>query len=190
MTTEKHQLFLKHLDESAPAVWQVAQWLFSQGSVARVNPTRRAKNAAEWREFTDNGDIEISHRVEVKHSSTDFTGRHDWPYPRFMVCAAKAYDESFPKPCAFYVLAASGRYLAMVPGNTSPLWTLDEWPSKKYGGEFKDYYFAPLDVIIWIDMMEGQKQLAAVVEVEPEKVPPTLIRDPGTNCAMKSSIAP
>jgi len=74
-----HDKFL-HLDKSESAVWDVAKWLHGRGHSVEINCGAKAPDSSQWKKYVDNGDLEIALKVEVKHLSADFIGKHDWPF--------------------------------------------------------------------------------------------------------------
>ncbi len=144
-----HARFTRHLTDSHDSVWKVAQWLFKRGHHVRVGQISRPRKRDEWRENTDNGDIEISLRIEVKHLSTQFTGRDDWPFPDFIVCATGQWDRAVPKPYAYVYISKDNLHLAVLKGDSSKLWTMDRRKDRRYEGVEQDFYLAPMERVWW-----------------------------------------
>jgi len=143
-----HGRFLKHLDESQVGVWTVAQWLASKGYAVTVTPSSRAPTHGDWKQHADNGDLQITQRVEVKRLSREFTGRDDWPFKdKFIVCAKHAWDSAQPKPYAYVILSASMRHAGIVKGDSRDTWYVEPRTDRRYDGVRQDCYFAPLSVV-------------------------------------------
>jgi hypothetical protein len=153
MMTENHSKFIGHLRESKAAVWLVAQWLNSKGYSVKVNPIREAPEHAKWEGYADDGDIEISQRVEVKRLSSEFTSAHDWPHGRhFIVCAKHSFDRAAPKPFAYVYLSKSGTSAAVVIGSTKGSWYAEKRRDQRYSDVYQTFYFCPLEHIKFISL--------------------------------------
>lgn len=124
MTGARHQAFLRDLERSQDAVWHVSRWLSRRGLCVRVPPTSFAPRAEDWRDYSDSGDLFIEQRVEVKHLSAQFTGRHDWPFPDFIVCGKGAHDRAEPKPYCYIVLSKDKQTAGIVMGDTDHEWSV------------------------------------------------------------------
>jgi hypothetical protein len=146
---ENNRLFLKFLDESQPAVMAVADWLRSMGFPVRINPTFKAPTRAEWRDYADGGDLEIAQRIEVKRRSFSFTGREDFPYESFFVCAKHSFDRARPKPHAYVILSSDMAHAGIVYGKDSQLWTVERKQDTRRIGYSQEFYIAPLDSVRW-----------------------------------------
>ena len=80
---KNHPTFKKNLRASQRGVWDTAQWLGTFGMKVTVNPTQEADSYKNRHAFMDDGDIEISQKIEVKVLGDEFTGQHDWPFNRW-----------------------------------------------------------------------------------------------------------
>lgn len=149
MSAENHTRFLTHLSESDAGVWLAARWLHSIGYNVKVNCASKAAKHEDWKKHTDNGDLEISQRVEVKNLSIDFTCRNDWPYgDNFIVCAKHAWDNAVPKPFGFIYLSKSQSHAAVLKGDTSGQWIVSTRKDSRYQGDYsQEFYFAPLELV-------------------------------------------
>ena len=78
--------FAKHLENSVAGVFLGAQVFHKKGYTVKVNPSLLAPSSEEWENYADNGDLEVSMRVEVKQSGYDFTNRDDFPFKSRIVC--------------------------------------------------------------------------------------------------------
>ena len=142
-----HQWFLKELDKSAKAVWMVAHWLNSRGHNVTVNAAGRAPTHADWVDYADNGDLNISLRVEVKALTADFTSAEDWPFRgKFIVCAKHAFDRAVPKPYGYIYLNKAKTNMAMVMCQTSKKWYVEKRTDKRTNIE-QEFYLCPLDEV-------------------------------------------
>ena len=148
-----HPKFLQHLRDSESTRWLVAQYLSSRGNTVSIPPMREAPTAKEWEEYADNGDLEISHRIEVKRLSVDFTNASDWPFGQdFIVCAKHAFDRAKPKPLAFFVVSKSGTHAAIVRSATASKWNVAQRTDRRYKDVSQQFLFAPLDCVEWVEL--------------------------------------
>ena len=96
--------FVEDLKQSADAVRRAAQWLSEKGYPVIIRPTFIRPTADKMAEFSDNGDLEIKQRVEVKRRlTTDFTSRNDFPFQTVIVDVCHAYDNARPKPYCYII---------------------------------------------------------------------------------------
>lgn len=149
-----HDRFLKHLDKSQEAVWRVAGWLNDKKKLpVQVNPGGRAPLSSEHESYADNGDLTVGMRVEVKRLSRSFTGRDDWPFKDFMVCARHSWDKAVQKPYAYVIVNKEGTHAALVKGETYPSWDVIERSDRRYEhGYSQEFYLCPLELVKWEKM--------------------------------------
>lgn len=150
--SENHIKFLKHLDDSAPAVWMAAQKLSSWGFSVSIPPTSVASTADQWHKHADSGDLFINHRVEVKSLSAEFSCKEDWPFGKnFIVCAKHSFDNAIIKPYLYIYISRSKTHAAYVPGDTSSQWTVGTRTDSRYNGVSQEFYFCPIDLVSFSD---------------------------------------
>ncbi len=119
----------------------------------KVNAAPKAEKRSEWKNYADQGDIEISQRVEIKQLSAQFTGPDDWPFkPKFIVCAKHSWDRSVPKPYAYIVLSKDGMNAGIVMGHTNSEWTVEERTDTRYKNVKQEFYFCPMEHIKWVKL--------------------------------------
>lgn len=156
--TENHKRFLQHLEASEGGVWKAARWLHKQGLPVKVNVSGKAPSAEQWSKYTDQGDLEVSMRVEVKNLSADFTSRDDWPFGGdFIVCAKHAYDNARPKPYAFIYLNRARTTLAIVKGESRPRWVIKTRRDRRYENVEQEFYFALMDDVRFVTLAPDQE---------------------------------
>lgn len=156
---ENHEKFLQHLDESIEPVWICAKYLSRQGYPVTVYPMSKAPTHAEWRSHADNGDLEIikdgvSCKIEVKCLSKSFTKREDWPFQDFMICATHSWNRAEPKPLAYMILNKERTHAGIVYGKDSSTWTKDKKFDRRYTDYEQEFYFSPLENIVWRALYE------------------------------------
>lgn len=143
---QNHERFKAHLDASQEGVWILARWLSKRGHNVKINASGKAENRGDWKKFVDNGDLEVSLRVEVKQLSYHFTCREDWPFgENYMVCAQYSFDRAIPKPFAFYNLNPTATHAAQVLGSSRPKWTVKEHADRRFQDYTQKSYYCPLD---------------------------------------------
>jgi hypothetical protein len=140
MSNENHPLFLKYLTESEAAVWEVARWLQRRGTSVTVKASGQAPAYSDWQDYSDNGDLELVLRGEVKHLGCEFSGLADWPFPDFMVCNKHSYDKAFPKPAYYFYLSKSKRSLGVLNTNTSSEWWVKKRSDHRFNGREQEFY--------------------------------------------------
>ena len=150
---ENHRKFLSHLDNSADAVWRVAQMLSGRGYSVTVPAASRARVHGEWQDHADAGDLYISQRVEVKQLGAEFSSASDWPFGKhFIVCAKHAFDRARPRPHSYVILSASGNTAACVLGSDHKNWYVEKRKDRRYEGVEQEFYFSPLEMVQFFQM--------------------------------------
>jgi hypothetical protein len=147
--------FLADLRESRTAVGVVADWLVGRGHPVIVHPTFERPTAAQWRDYTDDGDLDIVHRVEVKRRTFPFTCREDYPYPTVFVDNARRFDAKRPTPFAYVLVSEALDAVAIVLCHTRSHWTR----SKQYarnGHRHMEVYECPFEHVTFV-RIEGSK---------------------------------
>ena len=134
----KHPAFKKNLRASQKGVWD----------------TQEADTYKNRHAFMDDGDIEISQKIEVKVLGYQFTGREDWPFHRFAVCNVNAWDRASRKPYAYLIWSSDRHNLAIVYGKTKAHWFSDEMQDRRYNGYTQRSYFCPMEFIRWTNKNE------------------------------------
>jgi len=149
-----HKRFLQHLEKSASAVWFVAMWFWGKGYTVTMPFITMASGHEQWRDHADNGDLEVligneRKRVEVKHLGVCFTGREDWPFPDFIVCAKHSFDNAQPKPDYYIVLSNDKEAMGIVDTSYASEWTTSRRTDSRYKGIDQDFYVCRPDRVIW-----------------------------------------
>lgn len=137
--------FVDDLEASREAVEVVAEWLRRQGyGTVYVPPTRVRPDTASRMSYSDVGDIEVTHRVEVRRRFIDFTGTDDYPYPTLFVERCSKIDHADPRPWAHITLNRSMTVALVVMG-----WTHPEWirTTRFLNGRNKEIYECPLKLV-------------------------------------------
>jgi hypothetical protein len=153
--TEDNRRFVKHLNASQQAVWEIAQWLSSLGKVVTIPPTYITPSYEERMNFVDEGDIYMSDirggeqkRVEVKHLGTQFTGADDWKFgDNFMVCARHSFDNADPKPYLYIYLSKDKTHIATLKGDTHKEWFVKTFTDKRYENMTQEFYICKTSLL-------------------------------------------
>jgi hypothetical protein len=155
--TTNHQRFTEHLEASTAAVWIAAKWLHSKGLTVTVNRTEVAPDAGQWREYVDEGDIEVTgktgkrYRVEVKGLGVNFSGPEDWPFDsEFIVCGKNSHERAEPKPYAYLILSKDLLSMAVVYTDTERFWREKVKQDHRYEKLQQAFLLCPLEFITWI----------------------------------------
>ena len=148
---EHDPTFIEDLRKSKEAVAVAAKWLSGLGYPVVVRPVFERGSATEMKEFSDDGDLEIMQRVEVKrrHCLT-FTSKSDFPYQTVIVDACHCYDKAKPKPYAYLILNRD-MTSAFVVNVRDPFtsWTRVE-KRDRFKGRLRSFYECPVDLVSFV----------------------------------------
>ena len=154
MTSDErnHKTFLEAANKCSPAILLVAEHLWSKGYPTRLNvfPTTDRENRSE--SYHDNGDLEISQRIEVKRLSYDFTCKEDWPFPDFLIVDAIHFDRARPVPVAYWSVNPQGTYAAIVRVSTKDKWFIKDHGDRRYEDYKQSSYACKLDIVQFIKL--------------------------------------
>ena len=142
-----HERFVKHLDASSEAVFKCAEYLYLRGVQVAICPMTKSKGYDDRLDHQDNGDLYIQQRIEVKHSSRDFTCIADWPFTDFIVCARHSYDNANPKPYAYMILNAEKTHVAVVYGRLKAQWWVKTLTDKRYEDMTQEFYMCKPEIV-------------------------------------------
>ena len=140
-----HARFIEHLDASNPAVFQCAKFFYDKGIQVAISPMTKSKDYNDRLNHTDDGDLYIQQRIEVKGLSRDFTDGSDWPFKDFIVCAAHSYDRAKPMPYAYMILNRKRTHVAIVYGKSRPHWTTKFIKDSRYEDLTQEFYLIPVE---------------------------------------------
>ncbi len=147
--------FVDDLMKSKGAVERAARWLSDQGIPVVIRPTFIRPDASRMGEFSDDGDLEIIQRVEVKRRvTTHFTGRRDFPYASVIVDVCHAYDNARQKPYAYLIFNADMTCLIVIDCKA----TRDKWfkvsKADRLKGRERSFYECPVDCVKFVAIPE------------------------------------
>lgn len=149
---DAHQRFnfiTKRLQHSHVAVRRTAVWLTERGHKIEIAVQSLAPRPEQWRRYVDGGDLFMDggRRVEVKHLSRQFTGKHDWPFtPHFIVNAKATHDSCERKPYCYVVWSRDLDCAAVVFAISEPFWTVERRHDNKLERD-AEFYFCPMQYV-------------------------------------------
>lgn len=128
-------LFLQNLKRSQAAVNCIGSYLADLGAEVFVRPLRIRPERNQWQDYSDEGDIEIRLKVEVKHRTLDFTNVDDYPYPTVLINAARLID-SVPSEqlYAYYIVNKAITHAIVIKPDTRKHWLKTVKRDKRYEG--------------------------------------------------------
>ena len=134
-------------------MWTVARWLGQRGHNVIVRGVHVRPSVEHRGDYRDEGDLEITKRIEVKHRQFAFTSADDYPFDSVMVTIAHCHDRAHPKPSGYFILNATCTVAAYVPGDTEPQWTRVTCLSR---GRDREFYVCPVSLVRFIDLVIPQ----------------------------------
>ena len=140
--------FVNDLIESRKAVDIAAKWLSSKGYPVIIRPTYIRPVISDAAEYSDDGDLEIIQRVEVKRRiNINFKSKKDFPYQSVIVDACHCYDNAKQKPHAYIILnndmdAALIVHVQSTINNWSKVSKFDRHKNRE-----RSFYECPLDLV-------------------------------------------
>ncbi len=137
-----HPAFLLGLEESQKAVWLMASWLSRQGFSVRIpHAPLLTPTHADWRDYSDQGDLELGLRIEVKRLGCEFTCAEDWPFKNFIVCSRHSWDMANPRASRFYYLNKQMTHAAIIrPASSSDLWRVETIKAGNHADKLEEFY--------------------------------------------------
>lgn len=116
--------FERDLADSDLAVMKIADFLRSKGYPVMVPPVRVRESIEEMSEYSDDGDLFLLQRIEVKRRGIAFNTKEEFErqYKTVIVDVCHAWDKAVPKPVAYYILNKAGTCALVVRRNTSEHW--------------------------------------------------------------------
>lgn len=138
--------FIQDLKDSQRAVMVAARWLLDKGYSVTVKPLRIRPTVEQMSEYSDDGDLEINERIEVKGRKIDFTSKEDFPYPSIIVDVAHSWDNAKPKPAMYILFNKSMTHIALVRRGTSSKWSkvtkMDRFKNRE-----RTFYECPIELV-------------------------------------------
>lgn len=128
----------------------VAGALAKQGYFVRIIPSLLRPTVEEWREYVDDGDLELTQRIELKHRrDIDFHSVEDYPFPTVIVDEVRKADLKHRVTLFGYmILNASLTGYLFIPRSTRAEWILEELTdSHDDTPRRKKYYLCPRELV-------------------------------------------
>lgn len=144
--------FVNRLQKSRAAMFRVAEWLHLQGVSVTIPAIKVVPEGEDNEPYYDSGDIHCecpkrgSFIVEVKHLTTDFTGKHDWPHKETIVSNVGTVDRNWGKIKAYILVNKSMTHAIFVNGDTSEKWTKRQIFAKNTN-KTEWFYVCPIDFV-------------------------------------------
>lgn len=137
-------VFLASLEKSHEVAEVVRQALVRRGHQVRTLPNTVRPSSDERWEHTDDGDLEITLRVEVKHKTkVDFQSFDDFPFPDIITDEVYKVTREHAAKLYAYVIVNTSMTAAMVCG----VWDRHHWFVRKIvdsrDGLVRDFYVCP-----------------------------------------------
>ena len=151
---QRHADFAQRLDLSHAAVLKVADYLTrTRGISVVINRMNVAPSYAERHDYYDSGDLHVLKRVEVKHTTKEWTSREDFPFVTVFVTAKDVFDRC-PKgnrPWRYWILNRDSTCAIVVPViESQKFWSLHEVRTKT-GGTMQTYE-CPISETIFLEL--------------------------------------
>ena len=96
MSEQTHDEFKSRLEDSRAAVQVAAFVLGGKGYDIKIPHLVVAPNYDDKGQYSDDGDLVITARVEVKRLGYEFTSRADWPFPDYLIGPVHELDRLDP----------------------------------------------------------------------------------------------
>ena len=142
--------FVADLRESRNAVHRASEWLASLGYPTMVMPSACRPDPSQMSDFSDDGDLQVVMRVEVKRRNINFTAGN-FPYPTIIVDVAHTWDNASPKPLSYIIFNQDMTSACVVPGHTSTHWVKTKKHDTHKNRE-RVFYECPTEHAKWIDL--------------------------------------
>lgn len=137
--------FLRDLQNSQPAVQKAAQWLSSLGYPVTIHPTFERPSIEEMAEYSDQGDLSVHHRVEVKQRlDITFTCVEDFPFDSVIVDVCHAWDKARPRPSFYIIWNRELTAALIISRKTSRYWKRVRKLDRKKNRE-REFYECPME---------------------------------------------
>ena len=145
--------FTELLRKARDVSFIVAASLTKRGHRVRILPSSWSSTIGKPGQYVDDGDLEITQRVEVKHwPQIDFQSLDDVPYSNIIVDEAYKIEKRHELPLYAYIIvnASMTGYLLI------PVWTRQQWFREsrhdRREGHDREFYFCPRDLAHFMRM--------------------------------------
>lgn len=120
--------FHQRLDDSRFSVFLMAEYLHKRGYSVNIPAFVYRKPGSNWQDHVDNGDLFIQkdggpqYRIDVKHSTAQFTGPEDYPYSNMLVAEIRSIERANPCPLVYCIVNEPATHVALIWWKTKPHW--------------------------------------------------------------------
>jgi len=117
--------FPERLEKSHEAVNATLFLLSDRGHRITLPPTHLRPSRSQWKEYTDNGDLEISFRIEVKHrTDLSFSSAETFPYETVIVNEVRKVEKYKVAPIWYFIWNSDLSFYAFIDAKkTRKHWT-------------------------------------------------------------------
>ena len=146
--------FVEDLERSHESVRAVKKWLEGKGFEATIPPTIVRPSSDERFDYSDNGDIHLTMRTEVKHRvEIPFTDRASFPFGTVIVDKCHKYDKARPKPYVYVICNKPLTHAMLVyPRTTARKWTVEK---RFFNGRDNVVYECHLNLVHFVELSEA-----------------------------------
>lgn len=136
--------FLEDLEKSKIAVEFAAGYWQAKGYRVEIPVTRARPEPSVRMDYSDNGDLIVYARAEVKRRGFNFKSMADFKYPSIIVDVCHSFDNAKPKPFVYMILSndMTGMIVVQVAA-TMHLWT-KRVRKDTHAGRERSYYECPI----------------------------------------------
>jgi len=146
--------FREALDKSQYCVLAVAAWMKSGGCDVMIAPTIATPDYESRWQYTDGGDIEIRHRVEVKHRDISFTCSDDYPYATVIVDEKYKIDKIHSRQVWGYIICNRDiTHACIIKPDSRDKWKAEKLWDRKYQSD-REFYVCPKNNCMWFKIGE------------------------------------
>lgn len=147
--------FLALLAKSQQVALLVANALTHKGHHVRILPGEVRPSFEERMDYVDDGDLEVTMRVEVKHRpKLDFSSLESFPHKTVIVDEAYKADKKHPTKIYCYVIVNAACTAALIIGH----WTKHRWTKVMIfdgrDNEGKEFYVCPRELAQFWDFAD------------------------------------
>lgn len=153
--TATNEQFITALKDSQRGVAVIAAYYMRKGYTCVLPALKIRPDYSQRFDFQDDGDFFVHQRIEVKHRSFNFSGRHDYPYAdNVIVCEQHTHDNATPKPFNYFILSQDEKCAAVIPTRTQSNWIVQPIWNRRWS-ENRVVYCCPLDLVRFINLEDN-----------------------------------
>jgi hypothetical protein len=143
---QRDPTFVDDLMKSPEAVAVAARWLAEEwGLKVEVPEIKCRPDVSQFSEYSDDGDLFIHQKIEVKRRSLKFSSLETYPYPTAIVDNCHAWDRARPKPYAYFLFNHDLTGFLLCKTSTRPHWKKHTGYQEKRG-RVRSVYLCPVEL--------------------------------------------